>query len=66
MQDVATPHIALSTREFLKAAFRNQITLKTFRKVLASDLIPVDFYLGPTLKLQMYTGSQPYTSTILL
>ena len=63
MQDGATPHTALTTREFLKSTFGNRIIGKHFDKEwppYSPDLTPADFYLWPTLKKAMYTGPNPY------
>ena len=65
MQDGATPHTALSTREFLKQAFGRRIIGKHFSDewpAQSPDLTPADYYLWPQLKNSMYNGPNPYRS----
>ena len=69
MQDGATPHTALSTREYLRQTFHGRVIGKHFDKPwppYSPDLTPVDFYLWPPLKSDMYSGPNPYISVAQL
>ena len=65
MQDGATPHTALTTREFNTSNFANRVIGKGFTNewpAQSPNLKPADFYLWPTLKSMMYTSPEPFES----
>ena len=69
MQDGATQHTALSTREYLRQTFHGRVIGKHFDKPVppySPDLTPADFNLWPTLKSYMYSGPNPYRSVAQL
>ena len=69
MQDGATPHTALSTREFLRKTFRYRVVGKFFAHSwppYSPDLTPADFVLWPYLKNLVYTTNNPFNSVTSL
>ena len=69
MQDGATPHTAISTRNFLTETFGDRIIGKHFSKewpAHSPDLTPADYYLWPQLKTLVYSGPKPFRSVTSL
>ena len=65
MQDGATPHTALTAREFIRSNVGNRVIGKGFTNewpAQSPNLKPADFYLWPTLKSMMYISPEPFKS----
>ena len=57
MQDVATPHTAITTRTMIKQIFGNRVVGKHFPiswPLYSPDLTPADFWLWPTSKRMIF------------